>query len=120
MNKFKLLFVFAFYFLCAGCSGNNVEILVSNKDQLHSAISTAEAGQTISMRNGVWRDIEIVFQARGSEDGVVTLKAETPGKVIISGRSNLVLAGEYLQVQDLVFKDGYSPTGSVISFQKDS
>jgi poly(beta-D-mannuronate) lyase len=120
MNKFKLLFVFAFYFLCAGCSGNNVEILVSNKDQLQSAISTAEAGQTISMRNGVWRDIEIVFQARGSEDGVITLKAETPGKVIISGRSNLVLAGEYLQVQDLVFKDGYSPTGSVISFQKDS
>ena len=34
-----------------------------------------------------------------------------------SGRSNLRLEGEYLVVSGLVFKDGYSPTNTAISFR---
>jgi poly(beta-D-mannuronate) lyase len=48
------------------------------------------------------------------------MTAETPGKVVLSGQSSLRLAGDYLEVSDLVFRDGYTPRGEVISFRRDS
>ena len=37
--------------------------------------------------------------------------------MIISGQSNLSIAGEHILVSGLIFKDGYTPTDSVISFR---
>lgn len=74
-------------------------------------------GDKIILADGVWRDFEIVFQGNGKDEAPIVLTAETPGKVIISGQSNLRLAGEFLEVTGLVFKDGYTPTSEVISFR---
>ncbi|MDN3638264.1 polysaccharide lyase 6 family protein [Simiduia curdlanivorans] len=93
-------------------------LTVSNEAELKRAVQQAQPGQTIVMKNGVWKNIEILLQAEGEEGKPVSLVAESPGGVIISGESNLTLAGNYLVVSGLVFKDGYSPTGSVISFRK--
>lgn len=98
------------------CTDNGLP--VGNAAELERAIATATPGQTIIMKDGVWSNIEILFQAQGRAGAVISLVAETPGKVIISGQSNLTLAGDYLLVSGLVFKNGYSPTGSVISFRK--
>lgn len=95
-------------------------ILVSNQTEFANAVETVEAGQTIVLSNGVWSDFEILFKGVGTSDKPITLKAETEGKVIISGQSSLRLQGEYLLVSGLVFKNGYSPTGAVIEFRGDS
>lgn len=95
-------------------------ILVKNQDEFTKTIANVQAGQTIMLANGTWVDFEILFAGEGTEDQPIKLTAETEGKVIISGKSSLNLQGKYLEVSGLVFKDGYSPTGSVISFRGDS
>ncbi|HAA10612.1 MAG TPA: alginate lyase, partial [Cytophagales bacterium] len=44
-------------------------------------------------------------------------QAEAPGKVFLEGQSNLGLSGKYLVVSGLVFRNGYTPTSTVISFR---
>lgn len=95
------------------------DIVVENQQAFASALKTVVPGDAIVLKNGVWSDFEIGFFAEGSALKPITLRAETPGKVIISGLSNLRLAGNYLVVEGLVFKNGYTPNGEVISFKRD-
>ena len=91
--------------------------LVTTQDEFNSAVEAAQPGDTITMANGIWRDFELVFTGKGTAEKPITLTAETKGEVIISGVSNLRLAGEHLVVSGLVFRDGYTPTNEVISFR---
>lgn len=92
--------------------------LVSTQVQYNSAIKAAKPGDTIVLAKGTWQDFEIVFEGRGTPDQPITLTAEEKGAVIISGRSNLRIAGEHLVVSGLVFRDGYTPTNTVIAFRR--
>ena len=94
------------------------DFLVRNESEYAQAAQLAQAGDTIMLANGVWRDFEIVFAGKGSEGEPITLTAEEKGKVILSGQSNLRLAGDYLVVSGLVFKDGYTPSSEVIAFRR--
>ncbi len=93
--------------------------LVRTPAELTAAVRDARAGDSIVLADGVWRDVEILFVANGAENRPVTLTAQTPGHVVLSGRSNLRLAGSHLLVSNLVFRDGYSPTSEVVSFRRD-
>ena len=59
-------------------------ILVGNADELQEAISKANPGDEIVMKNGDWKDIRIQFYAHGTEGQPIVLKAETPGEVLIT------------------------------------
>lgn len=96
------------------------EILVSDKEQFNELAKSVKPGDTLVLKNGVYRDFEILFTGEGTEEQPITLRAEEKGGVIISGQSNLRLAGKYLVVEGLVFKDGYTPTSEVIAFRKNS
>jgi poly(beta-D-mannuronate) lyase len=92
--------------------------LVEDQKAYASAVKDAEPGDTIVLKNGVWRDFEIVFVGEGTAEKPITLTAETKGSVVLSGQSNLRMAGNHLVVSGLVFKDGYTPTSQVISFRR--
>jgi poly(beta-D-mannuronate) lyase len=94
------------------------EYLVKTQNEYNKVAAKLKAGDEVVLANGIWSDFEILFKAKGTETLAVTLRAQTPGQVILSGLSNLRLAGEYLVVSGLVFKDGYTPTGEVISFRR--
>lgn len=94
------------------------QILVKNQSEFQKAVSLLQPGDTVVLADGVWNNFEILFVGEGTAQRPITLTAETRGKVIISGQSNLRIAGEHLVVSGLVFKEGYSNTGSVISFRK--
>lgn len=96
------------------------EYLVTTPEEYNKTIVKVVAGDKIVLANGIWQDFEILFTGQGTEKQAIELTAQTKGKVILSGQSNLRLAGEYLVVSGLVFKDGYSPTGEVISFRQNS
>ncbi|RJY10006.1 polysaccharide lyase 6 family protein [Aurantiacibacter aquimixticola] len=96
------------------------DILVSTQAQYERAADEVEAGNTIVLADGEWRDFEIVITGEGRADAPITLRAQTPGGVILTGQSNLRIGGEHVVVSGLVFRDGYSPTGEVISFRRDS
>ncbi len=106
------------YFLAASASLQAKTTLVSDVEGYEEALRSASPGDTIVLKNGVWEDFEILFEGRGTKDKPITLTSETKGGVILSGQSNLRLAGDYLVVSGLVFKNGYTPTSSVISFAK--
>lgn len=95
-------------------------IIVETQDAYNEAAQNAKPGDTISLANGVWRDFDLVLDAIGTKENPIRLVAETPGKVILSGQSSLRLAGEFLEVSGLVFRDGYTPRNEVISFRRDS
>lgn len=94
------------------------DILVATQDQFRTAVEAARPGDTIVLEDGEWSDFEILFTGRGTAGQPITLTAETKGKVVITGQSNLRLAGQYLVVSGLVFRNGYSPTNTVIAFRR--
>ncbi|GAC35218.1 chondroitinase-B domain-containing protein [Paraglaciecola polaris] len=91
--------------------------LVKNIEQFNKAAASVKPGEKIVLANGTWKDVELILKAKGLADNPIELKAQTPGKVIITGKSNLAFSGEYIVVSGLVFKDGATPTGEVISFR---
>ncbi len=99
-------------------NSNVVTIGLGDQSAFNDAVKNAKPGDVITLANGNWKDFEIVFTGEGEKDNPIRLTAETPGKVLLTGQSNLRLAGEFLEVSGLVFKDGYSPTQEVISFRR--
>lgn len=93
-----------------------LSISVTNNDELYKAISNAKPGDKIIMANGIWEDVQIKITNSGTANKPITLSAETPGKVLIQGQSNLALGADYIIVTGLYFVNGYSPDKSVIHF----
>lgn len=96
------------------------DMLVSDQAQYRAAEKRAQPGDAIILADGEWRDFQIVFTGTGTAAKPITLTAQTKGKVLITGQSNLRIGGQHLVVSGLVFKNGASPTGEVISFRRDS
>ncbi len=94
------------------------EYLVKNQKEYSKVAKDLEAGDSVVLANGVWRDFEILFTGEGKKGNPITLTAQDKGKVILSGQSNLRMAGEHLVVSGLVFKDGYTPSSEVIAFRR--
>lgn len=92
--------------------------LVGTPAEYQRALRDVKPGDTIVLKDGVWRDFQILFEAEGRSGQPITLTAQTPGGVVLSGQSNLRLAGSQLVVSNLVFRDGWSPTGEVVSFRR--
>ena len=81
------------------------EISVADVAALQTALKAAQPGDNLVLREGEWRDAKIVFKGQGTEGAPITLKAATPGKTILTGRSTLNIFGEYLVVEGLFFRD---------------
>ncbi|MEM9260250.1 MAG: polysaccharide lyase 6 family protein, partial [Bacteroidota bacterium] len=92
---------------------------VLNPDDLRAAIAAAQAGDVLTLANGTYRDLELKFTGQGTSEAPIILRAEEKGKVFLEGQSNLSLSGEYLVVEGLVFRNGFTPTSEVISFRSD-
>jgi poly(beta-D-mannuronate) lyase len=96
------------------------EYKVTSADEIKSVLKKVTPGDVIIMKNGNWTDQKILFEADGTEEKPIVLRAEEPGKVILTGSSTLRIAGDYLIVEGLYFKDGAIDKGSVIEFRKGS
>ena len=105
--------------LLMGCQNEKQIGYVSTIDEFNQAVKEAQPGTTITLANGIWKDTELLFEGKGTKENPIRLTAEEKGKVVLEGQSNLRMAGEYLHVEGLVFKNGYTPTNEVISFKKD-
>lgn len=93
------------------------ERVATDLTSLKQHIKSAQPGDVIVLRDGVWADAEIEFYANGTEAQPITLRAQTPGKTILSGQSNLRIGGRHLVVDGLLFKDGGLSKGHVIALR---
>ena len=87
----------------AGCAGP-VEHKVSSADDIKRIIPLLKPGDVVVMADGEWKDQDIWFYTKGAQDKPVTLRAQTPGKVIFTGKSSIALEGSHLVLQG-VFLD---------------
>ncbi|MEL6486000.1 MAG: polysaccharide lyase 6 family protein, partial [Pseudomonadota bacterium] len=92
--------------------------LVSTPAEYTKALDQIAAGDVVVLANGEWRDFDLVVRGTGTSEAPIRVTAQDPGEVILTGQSSLRLAGEHLVVSGLVFRDGYSPRGEVISFRR--
>ncbi|MGI9456929.1 MAG: chondroitinase-B domain-containing protein, partial [Aeoliella sp.] len=82
------------------------DFVVSNADQIETAMETAQAGDRLIMTNGNWTNQNIAFAGVGIAGMPITLRAETPGGVILNGTSQLLISGSHLVVDGLHFQGG--------------
>ena len=95
-------------------------VATNDHEAFSSAIKHAQPGDTITLANGVWTDFDMVVEAIGTKDMPITIQAETPGQVVLTGQSSLRIGGAYITVSGLYFRDGFTPRSEVISFRRDS
>lgn len=109
-----------FLFLTAislGLSAHARDLPAADGAALEATIAQATPGDTIIMSDGVWKDVKITFRAQGTVEQPITLRAQIPGKVVLSGQSQLLIAGSHLVVDGLLFKDGSLASSAAISFR---
>lgn len=96
----------------------SAEKLARNPSEVSAAIAAAKPGDEIVLADGIWTDQLIVFNVQGTAAQPITLRAQTPGKVIFNGGSRLQLAGRHLVVDGLYFKgDRNVPARTVVEFR---
>ena len=104
-SSFATLFI-AIVLLAFANPSSAATFNVANADDIETAMETAAPGDTLIMTNGTWTDEDINFAGIGTVGMPITLRAETPGSVILNGSSQLKISGSHLVVDGLHFKGG--------------
>lgn len=95
------------------------EQVIASADELKALLPRLEPGDTVVMRDGIWRDADLVFRGEGSPREPITLRAQTPGRVVLTGASRLRLAGRHLVVDGLFFQGCSLQRGqAVVAFRE--
>ncbi len=104
---------------CSLCqlTANAKTILVKDAAELSRAEKNAAPGDVIILRNGVWNNTVLDLTCKGTSERPITFKAQTAGKVLLTGQSKLKLGGSFIIVDGLSFTNGYAGKDAVISFR---
>ncbi len=86
-------------------------------EKVAQAVAKARPGDTITIADGQYRDVNLEIRATGTEGKPVVVQAQTQGRVIFSGGSTLRLAGEWVTVSGLMYRECRPQSGSVIEFR---
>jgi len=101
-------------------NARSANVLVSTVAQITASLTTNVPGDTITLTNKIWTDADILFKKNGTSANPITLRAQTPGRVILSGDSRLRIAGNWLVVDGLRFQNGFYTNSDVIQFRESS
>jgi poly(beta-D-mannuronate) lyase len=121
LKRIKYYFLPAYVLLCLmGITSVTIasEYIITSAAEL--SVLSLKAGDVVILQNGLWINQNLVLRGTGTVSAPITLKAETPGHVILNGSSTLKLAGEYLIVDGLNFRNGASTDDDVIEFRTSS
>ena len=79
-----------------------------------------QPGDVVVLKDGTYEHLEEVhFTGKGTFGKPITWRAEHPGKAVISGRLDLKIYGEHLQLKDLFFYKAWAIGHNMIDFQKE-
>ena len=89
-------------------NGSAAEHRVSSAEEIARLSDKLRPGDTLVMADREWKDQAIVFQGRGTMEKPISLRAQTPGKVVLAGRSSVTIEGQHLIVSGLLLNDAQS------------
>ncbi|WP_271782696.1 polysaccharide lyase 6 family protein [Aquimarina algiphila] len=116
---FYLILILISLYSCNNQTKKEYVSTIETIDAFNEAVKAAQPGDSIILAKGIWKDAELLFEAKGTKELPITLTVEEKGATTFEGASYLRIAGEHLIVSGLVFKNGFTPTSEVISFKKD-
>lgn len=92
----------------------------SNRLKTILSDGTLRPGDEVILRDGVYADLgSFDFSAQGTATDSIKLRAEHPGKAVISGALTMWVYGQYLQMEGLFFHKAWSKELCLIEFQKE-
>ncbi len=120
MKKAHIAILLFFITLCGlPESADGTDFLAKNSDEVKKLVAQAQPGDSIVLADGTWQDVELLLDGSGTADNPITLRAQTPGRVRITGQSRVRLAGQHLVVSGLLFQGAWHHS-ALVEFRKDS
>ena len=107
MKDSILLSISVFFLICTTKAQ-----LVTNNTELQAAITNASAGSEIILSNGTWNNVFININKSGNSSLPITITAQNPGSVFMTGNSRVYMRGNYVTISGLVFQN---PSNLVVS-----
>lgn len=82
------------------------ELSLSPGQDVESLVEQVAAGDSIVLKNGVWKDADLKFELLpGTPEKPIKIRAETLGQVVFSGGTEFRFSGQYVTVSGFVFRD---------------
>jgi Chondroitinase B len=106
--------------LYGAAAARATDFLVHNASEISTAVGQSQPGDTITMADGTWTDQNITFNDTGSAAKPITLRAQTPGRVLLNGNSKISIGGNFTVVDGLRFQDGTLTSGNIIALSSAS
>lgn len=98
-----------------------VTLTVSSSSEFNTAMATAQPGDTLRIASGEYDDWVLEVEGEGTANAPITVGAEVPGEVILTGNSRLEISGRHLVVQNLAFVGTYTGNDDeIIQFRGDN
>ncbi len=119
-NKYVVQLLLLATLSASASAGLARELAVSDIKNLPAALEAAQPGDSILLADGEYHDEKLLVRGHGTKDSPITLKAATPGKVILTGKSTLRIGGEFLVVDGFAFRDPDPTVSDVVQFRIDS
>lgn len=82
----------------------NIE--VSSKEEAYDKLELLKAGDTLFLRDGIYKGIQLIVRNSGLEGKPIVIAAKNGGAVFFTGDAKVELRGEYLVLKDIYFKNG--------------
>ena len=76
-------------------------LTVSDPEAARKAVRDAQPGDVILLSAGEWKDADLRLDGEGTAAAPITIRAEVPGKTVLTGTSRLRLGGNHLVVSGL-------------------
>lgn len=76
-------------------------VSVSDPESARKAVRDARPGDVILLSAGEWKDADLRLDGEGTAQSPITIRAEVPGKTLLTGASRLRLGGSHLIVSGL-------------------
>lgn len=92
-------------------------IVVANQQELNTALSKAQPGDSILLKSGEWKDIALIIEVSGTAQKPLVIAAQQPGAVLFTGNSFIRFGSDYVTVSGIRFRDGYTKDRAVVEFR---
>jgi poly(beta-D-mannuronate) lyase len=99
--------------LLLAANASAADYRAANAAELAQLAPKLSPGDVVTLADGEWRDQAVAFRAHGTEEKPITLRAATPGKVVLVGKSTLVIDGDWLVVSGVVARNGDGPAEGI-------
>jgi len=112
-------FIISLLVLFTSCGKKTLESTDSSSE-INKVLVKTQPGDTIFLKDGLYKDVQIVFNSIGTKEKPIVLCAQNEGKVTFQGNSSIRISGEFLVITGIIFQDGFSIDNPVIEFRTDS